>query len=109
MKIVSGLLATLLAAFLLTACGEKSTEDAAATATEAAQTATEAASDAADSAKEAAGAAADAVKDAAPEVASGAGGYEPSADERVQGITLSAEELEAQAKAIDAGSAPAAE
>jgi len=45
---------------------------------------------------------------AAPAAASQAGGYVPSADERVPGITLDAAALEAAAKAAEAAPAAAA-
>lgn len=71
----------LLASFmgaLLVGCG--AAEDVAETATDAADAATEMASDAADTATEAA-------SDMADAVASGPGGYEPTDDERIPGIT----------------------
>jgi hypothetical protein len=76
----------LLGALLLSACGEK--------AKEATEAATEAATTTMDSAKDAATETADVAKDAAAAVAPAAagGGYEPTAEERVPGITRTKEE-----------------
>lgn len=91
MKFTSSVLVSaLLASLLLTACGEKTEEaaPAAAPTTEAAPAA--------------------AAPEAAP-AAPVAGGYEPTAEERVPGITLTAEELagSAPAEAAPAEAAPA--
>ena len=89
MKFTSSLLVSaLLATFLLTACGEKA-EEAPAVEAPAAETAP---------AAEAAPAA---------EPAPAAGGYEPTAEERVPGITLTPEELAAPVEPAPAEAAPA--
>jgi hypothetical protein len=80
MKITSSVLVSaLLATLLLTACGEKAEEAAPVEEAPVAETAP-----------------AETVP--APEPAPSAGGYEPTADERVPGITMSPEELAAAAE-----------
>jgi hypothetical protein len=77
----------LLGALLLSACGEKAKEATEAT--------TDAATATMDSAKDAATATVDVAKDAVAPVAAEAttgGGYEPTAEERVPGITRTKEE-----------------
>jgi hypothetical protein len=108
----SALLATLLAALFLTACGEKAadaTDAAAGAATEAvdaaAGAATEAAGDAAATVDAAAGAAAPEAAPAA-EAATG-GGYEPTAEERVPGETRAVDAAPAAPEAAPAEAAPA--
>jgi len=102
MKKTSSLFLALLAAGLITACGEKPAtemvEDAAEATTEMAGDAAEAAGDAVEAAADAAGDAAEAV---AETVTSG-GGYTQAEDEVIEGITMSQEELDAEAARIDA-------
>jgi|GEM_PF-338786 hypothetical protein len=77
MKLSSLYISALLTALLLTACGEKATEETAPAAKEAAPSET----------------AAPAAEPAAPKAVE-AGGYEPTAEERVPGITKTQEELD---------------
>lgn len=87
---LSLLMSALLATLLLTACGEKA-EEAPAVEAPAAETAP----------------AAEAAPAAEPAPAPTAGGYEPTAEERVPGITLSPEELAAPVEPAPAEAAPA--
>lgn len=80
----------ILAALLLSACGEKATEATDAAAGAATEAATEAVDAAAGAATEAVEATAEAAGDAAAAVAAPAesgGGYEPTAEERIPGET----------------------
>lgn len=81
----------LLGALLLTACGDKAADTTEVAPTPAAETTPAEAAPAAESAP----------------AASGAGGYEPSAEERIPGITLDAAAAEAEAAPAEA--APAEE
>lgn len=108
MKMLPKLLLALLAASFITACGEKASETAGSGGEMDAMEAATEAEISSEAAGEAAEDAAEAVEDAAAEEVTSGGGHTQADDEKIEGITMTQEELAAEAARIDKLNAEAA-